>query len=259
MRSQCRIAMHDISEEVGWLLEIAWANYFRVLGAVRTGRSDRSAERGEDHVHAGARNPRKPADRRVVCVSYSVCGRAWATKRLHADTANQQLIVPKSSQEVSLQSESRRQLAHEYVLCEAWEKALKLFEQCVEVLDETESAFELMLMGPDRARTYLALGPVGRRGASPWRIHRNRTTGAGTAPRQAVARRIQGQVFAARRPVARSSASVRRGDCDVGGNGQSSGTGARPVPSAACCRQARGALDDAVRDLGACVTISTRG
>ncbi len=100
-------------------------------------------------------------------------------------------------EEVSLQSVSRRQLAHVYVLCEEWKKALKLFDQCVEVLDEAESAFELMLMGPDRASTYLALGRLDE-AEQVLGEYMAIAEQAGARHRVAVARRIQGQLCAAR-------------------------------------------------------------
>ena len=189
-------AMHDVSEQVGWLLEVAWANIFRSWALY--GQGDLSAALAAAHTTLA--QAREIRESRLIVEALG-----WLAL-LEADLGDEEaarrhgaLAIRHANelQEVSLLSVSRRQLAHLHVLCEEWEEALALFEHATDALSGAESAFELMQMGPDRAETYLALRRLDdAREVIAKSIHIAR--GAHARHYEAVARYVQGQIFAAK-------------------------------------------------------------
>lgn len=190
------IAMHDMSEQVGWLLEIAWANSFRCWALYGQGNLVEALNAARTTLSQAQeiRESRLTVEALAFLTLFSAELGDEAAARRYGESA---VRHAEELEEVSLQSDSRRSLAHVHVLCEEWEDALALFDQCTESLAEAESGYELMIMGPDRASSYLALGRMDE--AEHVLAECLAIADEAQAPHyRAVARRVQGQLFAVR-------------------------------------------------------------
>ena len=199
-------AMHEVADQVGWLLEIAWANLFRSWALY--GQGDLDGALATAYTTLTQANEIRESRLIVDVLSFLTLFEAESgneqAARMHAESA---IRRADALQEVSLRSHSRRQLAHVYLLGEEWAEAKALFDECAEILSGAESAFEMIQMGADHAETCLALGRLDeaeRIIVDSVRIARR----AHADHYEAVVQRVMGQIFAVQTQWDRGSASL---------------------------------------------------
>ncbi len=117
------------------------------------------------------------------------------TARAHAELA---LTDADTLAQWFSRSEARRALAYAYMQRQEWERAAELFDQCAELLSGTESRVTMLWTGAGHAETAVALG---RLDAAAKIIAENLAMARDAPSRhyEAVARRVQGQIFSARK------------------------------------------------------------
>jgi len=184
-----------VSERIGAAVWLAWADHYRCLALHGQGDLIGAAEAARAALAQAQelRNNRLAINALVELVLIETELGNEGAAHAYAERA---LSRADALRDVGLQSACRQHLAHLHVQREEWESALALFDQCAALLTGTESHYEMMLMGADRAEACIGLGRLDEAAtiiAESLAIARE----AHARHYEAVARRVQGQILAA--------------------------------------------------------------